>query len=143
MATWTELKQFLYNNYKIDNDSGDVIRMLFDTGNGRSQFISVHNFDPLVTLFSTCSLSTFLLPPKKRISKGCLILQWRKKRLDRQVKCVLFIWSILIKYVSFLSLSMKLYIHHQMIFFFQDFRISVTLHLFLKHGLSTIKYDSD
>ena len=49
MATWTELKQFLYNNYKIDNDSGDVIRMLFDTGNGRSQFISVHNFDPLVT----------------------------------------------------------------------------------------------
>ena len=49
MANWTELKQFLYNNYKIDNDSGDVIRMLFDTGNGRSQFISVHNFDPLVT----------------------------------------------------------------------------------------------
>mgnify|MGYP000005527488 FL=1 len=52
MANWTELKQFLYNNYKIDNDSGDSLRMLFDTGNGRSQFISVHNFDPLVT-FST------------------------------------------------------------------------------------------
>ena len=49
MANWTQLKQFLYNNYKIDNDSGDSLRMLFNTGNGRSQFISVHNFDPLVT----------------------------------------------------------------------------------------------
>jgi hypothetical protein len=49
MANWTELKQFLYNNYKIENDSGDSLRMLFDVGGGRSQFISVHNFDPLVT----------------------------------------------------------------------------------------------
>jgi hypothetical protein len=49
MANWTQLKQFLYNNYKIENDSGDSQLMLFDLGNGRSQFISVHNFDPLIT----------------------------------------------------------------------------------------------
>ena len=49
MANWTELKQFLYNSYKIEDDSGDSLRMLFDVGGGRSQFISVHNFDPLVT----------------------------------------------------------------------------------------------
>ncbi len=49
MANWTQLKQFLYNNYKIENDSGDSLRMLFDLGNGRTQYISVHNFDPLVT----------------------------------------------------------------------------------------------
>jgi hypothetical protein len=62
MANWTELKQFLYNNYKIDNDSGDSLRMLFDVGNGRSQFISVHNFDPLVTFSAPFGKITDIQP---------------------------------------------------------------------------------
>ena len=52
MAIWSELKEFLYQTYKIESDSGDTLRMLFNVGAGRSQFISVHNFDPMVT-FST------------------------------------------------------------------------------------------
>jgi hypothetical protein len=49
MANWTELKQFLYTKYKIENDAGDSLRMLFDVGSGRTHFISVHNFEPLIT----------------------------------------------------------------------------------------------
>jgi hypothetical protein len=49
MATWTELKQFLYNSYPIDQDAGDVLRILFNVGGGRSQYVHVHNLDPFVT----------------------------------------------------------------------------------------------
>ena len=49
MANWTELKQFLYNTYTINEDSGDYLTMLFNVGNGRSQYIAVHNNGELVT----------------------------------------------------------------------------------------------
>ena len=69
MANWTQLKQFLYNNYKIETDSGDSLRMLFDVGNGRSQFISVHNFDPLVT-FSAPFGRVGQIKPEKVLQSG-------------------------------------------------------------------------
>lgn len=39
MANWRQVKSYLNNNYRIKQDEGDFVVMVFDTGNGRSQMV--------------------------------------------------------------------------------------------------------
>jgi hypothetical protein len=37
MSSWEELRQYIHSNYQVADDAGEVVRLLFDLGNGRSQ----------------------------------------------------------------------------------------------------------
>ncbi|MGN6425492.1 MAG: hypothetical protein ACTHMF_01650 [Leifsonia sp.] len=41
MASWDQLKQYIASGYTITSDDGTLIKLLFDTGNGRSQIVLV------------------------------------------------------------------------------------------------------
>jgi hypothetical protein len=41
MADWSSLRGFIMANFTIDHDGGDVIRLGFDVGEGRSQVLLV------------------------------------------------------------------------------------------------------
>jgi hypothetical protein len=45
MATWQEAKKYIYSNYTVSEDTGNMLTLLFNTGNDRSQmvFVSVLN----------------------------------------------------------------------------------------------------
>ena len=45
MATWQQVKSYIYANYNVSNDSGDMITLLFETGNGRSQMVMIGHLD--------------------------------------------------------------------------------------------------
>jgi hypothetical protein len=45
MATWQQVKSYIYANYNVSKDSGEMITLLFDTGNGRSQLVFVGLLD--------------------------------------------------------------------------------------------------
>lgn len=39
MATWADLKSYVRSNYKISDDQQDLIKLVFETGNLRSQVV--------------------------------------------------------------------------------------------------------
>jgi hypothetical protein len=41
MATWSDLKQYIHNNYKIADERDDMIKLIFETGGLRSQVVIV------------------------------------------------------------------------------------------------------
>ena len=41
MATWQQVKSYIYSNYKVSDDSGDGLWLLFQTEGGRSQRIKI------------------------------------------------------------------------------------------------------
>ena len=41
MATWQQVKNYIYSNYKVADDSGDGLWLLFDTEGGRSQKVRI------------------------------------------------------------------------------------------------------
>ena len=41
MATWSDLKAYIHNNYKIADERDDVIKLVFDVGGMRSQVVIV------------------------------------------------------------------------------------------------------
>lgn len=41
MASWSELRSFIEANYKIADDSGDMVKLIFDVDGGRSQIVLV------------------------------------------------------------------------------------------------------
>ena len=41
MATWQQVKNYIYSNYKVADDSGDGLWLLFDTEGGRSQKVKI------------------------------------------------------------------------------------------------------
>jgi hypothetical protein len=41
MASWEQVKNFIRGNYKVQNDEGDLFRMVFDLGNDRTQLVFV------------------------------------------------------------------------------------------------------
>jgi hypothetical protein len=43
MATWNDLKLFIRGNYKITEEKDDLIVLLFDLGNLRSQLALIHH----------------------------------------------------------------------------------------------------
>ena len=45
MAKWRQVKSYIYQNYQVSGDSGDILTLLLDTGNGRSQIVHVGHFD--------------------------------------------------------------------------------------------------
>ena len=45
MATWQQVKSYIYANYNVSKDSGEMITLLFDMGNGRSQLVFVGLLD--------------------------------------------------------------------------------------------------
>ena len=45
MATWQEVRTYVHSNYKVEDIDPAMMKMLFDSGNGRSQIIFVGHFD--------------------------------------------------------------------------------------------------
>jgi hypothetical protein len=41
MASWTDLKAYIHNNYKIADEREDMIKLIFDVGGMRSQVVIV------------------------------------------------------------------------------------------------------
>lgn len=41
MANWNDVANYLRQNFKINRDEGDVLSLLFDVGNDRSQLVMV------------------------------------------------------------------------------------------------------
>ncbi len=41
MATWTDLKAYIHNHYKIADERDDMIKLIFDMGGMRSQVVIV------------------------------------------------------------------------------------------------------
>lgn len=52
MASWQDVKQFLYSNYKINSDEDGVLSILFETGNNRSQLVFVAQTGDFLRLLS-------------------------------------------------------------------------------------------
>ena len=46
MATWQEIKSYIHSNYKVQEDAGELLTLVFsvDGGRGRSQLIHVLSF---------------------------------------------------------------------------------------------------
>lgn len=63
MASWTEVKSFLFNNYKIDKDNGDSLHLTFSNGT-TSQVVFVTNADPFL-VFSSPVAKVGDVPPGK------------------------------------------------------------------------------
>lgn len=45
VATWQQVKSYIYANYQVSSDSGDNMSLNFDTGAGRSQMIFIGYLD--------------------------------------------------------------------------------------------------
>ena len=45
MATWQQVKSYIYSNYTVSNDDGVTLTLLFETEAGRSQMIMVGYVD--------------------------------------------------------------------------------------------------
>lgn len=41
MATWSDLKAYIHNNYKIADERDDMIKLIFETQNLRSQVVII------------------------------------------------------------------------------------------------------
>ncbi len=41
MATWEDLRQYIYSNYQVADGGGDALRLTFNLGNGRVQNVVV------------------------------------------------------------------------------------------------------
>ena len=45
MATWQQVKSYIYSKYTVSDDSGTMLSLTFDTGQGRSQMVFVGLLD--------------------------------------------------------------------------------------------------
>ncbi len=45
MATWQQVKNYIYANYQVTSDDGNLIMLQFQTGNGRSHRIHLAHID--------------------------------------------------------------------------------------------------
>ena len=45
MATWQQVKTYIYSNYTVNSDDGNLISLLFGTGQGRSQQVFLAHID--------------------------------------------------------------------------------------------------
>lgn len=45
MATWQQVKNYIYANYQVSEDSGGMLSLLFQTGGGRSQRVLIVHVD--------------------------------------------------------------------------------------------------
>ena len=41
MATWNDLRQYIYSHYQVTQEAPGVIRLIFNLGNGRTQNVLV------------------------------------------------------------------------------------------------------
>jgi hypothetical protein len=41
MVSWSQLREYVYSNYKVKGEEGNVLELLFDLGNGRSQLVYI------------------------------------------------------------------------------------------------------
>jgi hypothetical protein len=41
MATWSDLKAYIHNRYKVANETEDMLRLIFETGNLREQVVVI------------------------------------------------------------------------------------------------------
>lgn len=44
MATWPELKQYIGTEYKVSEDIGRGVKLIFDVGDGRAQSVFITNY---------------------------------------------------------------------------------------------------
>ena len=45
MATWQQVKNYIYQNYQVSGDNGTFLSLIFETGGARSQLIHVGHID--------------------------------------------------------------------------------------------------
>ncbi len=55
MATWQEVKNYINSNYQVEPGEGGMLKLLFNTGSGRSQFVFVGHMDidPPLLIFTS------------------------------------------------------------------------------------------
>ncbi len=41
MATWQQVRNYIFSKYQVSNDNGNFLTLVFDMGNGRSQMVHV------------------------------------------------------------------------------------------------------
>lgn len=52
MATWQDVKQFMYRNYNIESDEGEILTLIFGSDGGRSQLIFLSPVGEYLRIFS-------------------------------------------------------------------------------------------
>ncbi len=74
MATWAELKDFIKSNYKIQNETDSVLRLGFNTFEGRSQIILVvhieQDFAPDFVTFASPVAEVGKVPAEKVLAQA-------------------------------------------------------------------------
>ena len=45
MATWQQVKKYVYTKYKVSDDDGDSMTLLFETNGGRSQLVFLRHIE--------------------------------------------------------------------------------------------------
>lgn len=63
MATWQQVKSYIYSKYQVSNDSGSSITLTFETGNGRSQMVMLGHID--ADEFSSLQISSPIAPESR------------------------------------------------------------------------------
>ena len=66
MATWTEAKQFIFQNYKVQEDNGNSLVLLVE-GDGRSQLVFLLNVDEFM-IFSSPFAKVGQIQPGKALT---------------------------------------------------------------------------
>lgn len=56
MATWQEVKQFMYRNYNIHSDEDGVLSLVFEAEGGRTQLVLLTQFNNYLRIFSPVAL---------------------------------------------------------------------------------------
>lgn len=55
MATWQEVRNYINSNYQVEPGEGGMLKLLFNTGSGRSQYVFVGHMDldPALVVFTS------------------------------------------------------------------------------------------
>ena len=70
MATWTEVKQYVFQNYKVEQDNGQSL-MVNLSGGGRSQLVFLMNINDLI-VFNSPVAKVGEVPPGKVLTSAPL-----------------------------------------------------------------------
>ena len=74
MATWTQVKQFLFQNYTVQDDSGDMLTLVISLSNGRSQLVTVMMGESVIIIKSPVARIDEVTPERMlAASEGCLL----------------------------------------------------------------------
>lgn len=74
MATWTQVKQFLYQNYAVQSDDGDMMTLVIGVTDNRTQLVSVMMGDSIIIINSPVASVGEVTPERVlAATEGCLL----------------------------------------------------------------------